>query len=327
MASVPMSFAIAVRIAASSVRSSARRAASRAAARAGRRPRPWRRSPSRRCRAPAACRRRRTTARSRAGRGEQLVAALGERLRAQRADLVGLHQHRPPHVGDDRVEVGLLLGEERVEEARGAAVVHLARRAPLEQAAVLEEHVHVLPQEVVERLRQLLAHERVGARRLELPLGAARRSKAIVRQPRARASARPPRRAVAERDRDVVGLGSEVGLLVERPALAARPMRRQRALADDHRMHELDRHVARIRPRRRRGAERQQPPAAREALGHAVAQPRDALRLGCEEALARAAPRSAPSGVRRHDRGPGARRRAPGRASRGTRRRPRRCAR
>ena len=53
--------------------------------------------------------------------------------------------------------------EERVQEARRAGVVDAALGAALQQAAVLEEHVHELPEHVVERLDQLLGDERVVA--------------------------------------------------------------------------------------------------------------------------------------------------------------------
>ena len=59
--------------------------------------------------------------------------------------------------------------------------------------------------------------------------------------------------------------------------------RGQGALADDHRVDELDRNVASVRARRRRGPEGDQPPAAREALGHRVAEPRDPIGLGGEK--------------------------------------------
>ena len=48
-------------------------------------------------------------------------------------------------------------------------------------------------------------------------------------------------------------------------------------------MHELDRHVARVRARHRIGAEGDEPAPAREALGHSMTQPRDPLGLGVEE--------------------------------------------
>ena len=213
-------------------------------------------------------------------RGAQGLEAVAERLLAQGADLVGLHRRRGGDVAQDRVEVVLLLAQEGIEEARRADVVHALLGAALEQAAMLEEDVHELPEHVVGRLGQLLAHEGVGARRLELPLGA-ERAKATVRQPRSRASATRLRelRAVgrlAEGDDDVVGLGDEVELAQHRAGLAGQPEGRQRALAHDDRVHELDGDVARVRARRRGRADGHEPAVAREALGHAMAQARQA---------------------------------------------------
>ena len=153
---------------------------------------------------------------------------------------------------------------------------------------MLEEHVHELPQHVVERLDELLADVGIRARRLELPLGADRR-RTRSSGTRARARARPPERprrrprSVAERDHDVLLAREQPSCAAELAALAREGDRGQRALADDHGVHELDRDVARVRARRRRGAQRDQPPAAREALGHAVAEPREPLGLGREE--------------------------------------------
>ena len=182
IASTPTSLAIAVRIAGSAVRS----IAGRPRVAAGRPRRPWRRSPSRRCRARARARRRARACR----RGEQRLATLGQRLRSQLADLLGLHQDRAPHVLEHRVVVGLLLAEERVEEAGRAGVVHAA-------LAVVEEHVHELPQHVVRGLDQLLADERIVLR-----AGRARCSSAGVSPDRS-----------AERDHHVVGLGEQLELL------------------------------------------------------------------------------------------------------------------
>ena len=72
----------------------------------------------------------------------------------------------------------------------------------------------------------------------------------------------------------------------ELAALAAQRDGGQRALADDHRVDELHRDVAGVRARGGRAAERDQAPAAREALRHPVAQPGDPLGLRLEEALA-----------------------------------------
>ena len=108
---------------------------------------------------------------------------------------------------------------------------------------------------------------------------------ATVRHPRSRAArhraglVRPRRPSRCPR-----GSAASSSWRRERPALGRQAERGQRALAHDHRVHELHGHVAGVRARLRRGAERQQPPAAREALGHPVAQLGEPLRLGLEEA-------------------------------------------
>src|SRR4051794_19163793 len=150
--------------------------------------------------------------------------------------------------------------------------------------AVLEEHVDQLPHEVVRRLQQLLRDERVGDVRDEAPLVAG------VRE-------RHRQAAVVEVEHDVVRLGQRAELL------GRERERRQRPLADDHRVHELDRHVAGVRACGRRAGDGEQPPAGLEALGARVAEPRDPLGLGGEEALARRGPfepQTRPTSQRRH---------------------------
>ncbi len=172
--------------------------------------------------------------------------------------------------------------------------MHLARLAALEQAAVVEEDVHELPEHVVERLHQLLADRGVGSGRLELPLGAG--GLEGQRQAAALAGDRERRRGLAlvlagpEGDHDVAGLGGQLDLRAERAALGGERQRGQRPLAHDHRMHELHRHVTGVRARGGRAAQGQQPPAAREALGHPVAELREPLALRLEEALVRLRP-------------------------------------
>ena len=103
--------------------------------------------------------------------------------------------------------------------------MRLARVAPLEQPAVVEEDVHELPKHVVERLHEFLADRGVLARRLELPLRAGRRE----RERQAAALAREPERGIgvgAEADHDVARLQRQSGLLVERTALAGERQRR-----------------------------------------------------------------------------------------------------
>jgi hypothetical protein len=217
------------------------------------------------------------------GGGEQLVAILLERLSPQLRHLPRLREDRAAHVVDDGLEVLLPLGEERVEEAGRSGVVHAALVAALQQPAVVEEDVHQLPEHVVERLDELLPHRGVLARGLELPLRAAARREA---QRQAAALAGKLQRALgvgAEADHDVAGLEHQPRLLDQRPALARERERRQRALAHDHGVHELDRHVPSVRARRRRAPEGDQAPAAGEALRHPVTYPREPLGLRLEE--------------------------------------------
>ena len=287
ISSVPMSLATAVMMPVSSVRSSARRAgppnigvwksATTSIASVAEPP-----LPSAISRPPASRRSRRTR-----GGAQQRVAAVVQRLRAQRGDLVGLEQHRLAHVVEDLVEVVLLLAEERIQKARGAGVVDGLGPASLEQAAMVEEDVDELPQQVVERLDDLLADERVGdGGEVELPLGAGvglegdRQAAALAR----RGERRERVGMVAEGHRDVLALGLQRDLVGDRAALAGERQRGQRALADDHRMDELDRDVARVGAVGGRGAEGHETALAREALGHLVAQAREAVGLSGEEA-------------------------------------------
>ena len=204
-----------------------------------------RRWPSRRCRAPAA------PARVEASRSVRpplrRVAPLGEGLLAQLADLLGLHPHRaatsraPPR-GRSRPRPGTDRGSS-TRRRRGPA-----RPAAGEQPAMLEEHVHQLPQHVVTGLHELLPHEGIGARRLQLPLG----SRPARRRSSGNRSARPLERRAISRlgraEREHVSSGS-----ADRPpgrgaaALAGQPDRRQGALADDHRMDGLDGDMANVR--------------------------------------------------------------------------------
>ncbi len=120
---------------------------------------------------------------------------------------------------------------------------------------MVEEHVHELPQQVVERLDELLPHERVVAGRRELPLGADARAEADRQAaPLRRARQRGARLGLAvlgaEGDHDVARLGEQLDLEIERPALRRQADRRQRALPDDHGMDELDGHVPDVRARR-----------------------------------------------------------------------------
>ena len=244
-------------------------------------------------------------------RRQQRPAPLRQRPLAQRRHLLGLGQDRGADVGDHPLEVALPLGEEGVEEAGGAGVVDRTGLAPLEQAAVLEEDVDRLPEHVVGGLDQLLADARVDRPRRQLPLrpGALlegdRQAAALAgqRQPLAHLAAAVLARA--EGEDDVLGPRQQGELLAERAAVAGQPERRQRPLADDHRVDELDGDVAHVRARRRREPDRDQPPAAGEALGHPVAEPRQRLGARLEVGAARpprarrAARRAAPRRWRR----------------------------
>ena len=227
------------------------------------------------------------------------------------ADLLRLEQDRAAHVVEDGVEIGLLLGEERIEEARGAGVVGGPLRAALEQAAVVEEDVDELPEHVVEGLDQLLADEGVVDVGDELPGGAAggegdRLAPALPGKGH-RARGCGSRLARLERDHRVAVGGESAELHLDRATLGADRDRRQRPLADDHRMDELDRDVSRVGARGRRRADRQQPSAAREAGGELMAAASDPLRLALEEPPVRLAAElreladraRCPSGVRR----------------------------
>ena len=127
--------------------------------------------------------------------------------------------------------------------------------ASLEQAAMVEEHVHQLPEHVVERFHQLLPDRGVRARRLELPLGSRRfeseRQAATLAGHGQRGGGLPVIVARAEADRDVVRLGGQLHLIGERPTLAGQRERGQGSLAHDHGVNELHGHVPGIRARRR----------------------------------------------------------------------------
>ena len=255
--------------------------------RAGQPPDPWRPSRSPRCRRPAACRRRRGSSRSRAAaaiRAARLSLSVCSRSSETSA---GLDQRRAADVVEHRVEVVLGLGEERVEEARGAGVV--GRALPRGPPAGRGGRRTRAP---APRARGRASRPAPGARTGRRRRGANSHSapaspKAIVRQPRPRASpsaARVSGSASASKP-TTTSSGSTVplGLGGERAALGREPERRQRPLADDHRVDELDRDVAGVRARRRRAAEGDQAAAAGEALGHPVTAARERLRLALEE--------------------------------------------
>ena len=87
--------------------------------------------------------------------------------------------------------------------------------AALEQAAMVEEDVHQLPQQVIERLDQLLTDVRVVGRRVELPLGAGprlerdRQASALARDRQGLPGLGAALLVAPERDRDLPS-GSQI---------------------------------------------------------------------------------------------------------------------
>ncbi len=112
---------------------------------------------------------------------------------------------------------------------------------------MIEEHVHELPQHVVERLDELLAHGRVAGRRVEPPLGLGGGERDREAAARTGQGQRPGGIAAvlvdSERDRDVVWAHEQLDLLGQVPALAGEAERGQRPLPHDDGVDELDRHV------------------------------------------------------------------------------------
>ncbi len=140
IASTPMSLAIAVSTAGSSVRSRARRPRARRSATTS----------IASVAEPPLPKRQHARAQRRRRRGEHR-RVLRQRLLAQRPDLHRLELDRAPHVLAHGVQIGRCRSsQERIQEARRA-------RPDRRPVAVLEEHVHELPEHVVERLDQLLA--------------------------------------------------------------------------------------------------------------------------------------------------------------------------
>ena len=304
-----MSLAIAVTIAGSALRSSARRARRRRSAaarevgddvhRVGRRT-----AVAEREQRPAA----REDLAQRGGRGRERRAPSLHGLLAQRLDLARLHRHGGAHVGEHGVEVALALAQERVEEARGAGVVAAALACGPRAGRGARRTRARAPRRCGRRSRRApgACTGRATADRSPSRRRAARTPPSGCRA-RARARAPPPGRAVlglAEREHDVLGSrASSATSSASALALAEQRERGQRPLADDHRVHELDRDVARVRGAGGRAGAGQQTAAARAALGDGVAQLGDAAGLALEQpraglaaggqARARAAPRPA----------------------------------
>ena len=100
------------------------------------------------------------------------MLAISQRLGAQLRDLGRLRQHRAAHVREHGLEILFALAQKRIQEAGRTGVVDDSLPAPPEQSSMLEEHVHQLPEHVVERLHELLRHEGVLLRGRQLPLRA-----------------------------------------------------------------------------------------------------------------------------------------------------------
>ena len=215
----PMSFAIAVTIAGSALRSSARRgtpappgsgrakSATKSIASVAEPPLPSASTVPPPLERPA----------QRAGRPAQRLARLAHGLLAQASISRAFMSTESRTSASTPARSRLALVQERIEEARCACVVAGRARAPAEQAAVLEEHVRELPDDVVDGLDQLLAHVRVDRRRLDHP-SAPSGANASVRLPRDRAAAsaaaRPGRVGLlAEGEHDVVGAREQRDLL------------------------------------------------------------------------------------------------------------------
>jgi hypothetical protein len=87
----------------------------------------------------------------------------------------------------------------------------------------------------------------------------------------------------AEGDDNVGWLGDQLDLQAQRASLLGEADRREGALANDHRVHELDRNMSHVRAGRRRAAKGDQPSTARKALGQPVAEASGTVGFGLEE--------------------------------------------
>ncbi len=222
-----------------------------------RRRRPSHRSPSPRCRAPAACHPARS---SRAARSPHPAAHRGSRSasgpatrRSQRPSC----SHRATHVLDDRLQLAAparpgtdtessrrrrrapggrhdpraVRGGRRTRAPAPTARGRASRRAPGERS-----------------------HRRSEARTPTPPRSARRRSSGIRAGARAPPRGRP-RSTSSSWSRNAITMSSSRAIRsswqASSPPSAVRAMAGKRALANDHGMDELDRHVPRIRSRRR----------------------------------------------------------------------------
>ena len=317
-----MSLAIAVRIAGSSVRSSARRGQRRA-----------RRSATTSIASVAdpplpsasTCRRRRARARSAGGgRASTSRPSRSASARAARRPRSPWPAPSARTSASTRLEVVSALAQERIEEARTRRCRGAPPRGPRAGRGARRRRARA-PRARGRASRPAPGAtngSRVGGRELHSPDA----PNAIVRQPR------PRRRDAAGLAAILAGPNAIAMSSARRAAPRVRsaspqPERRQRALADDHRVDELDGDVARVRPRGRDApsASSRPPRAKRSAIRWHSA---PAARPRREEALA-GAPRRAPETEPSAGDAPLTRRRpaAAARATRATPSTPRRSAR
>ena len=211
--------------------------------------------------------------------GAQGLEAVAERLLAQRADLLGLHRapRRRRRRGRRRGRAPARPGTDRGSSTRRRRA-RAARCGPRAGRGARRRRARA------PRARGRPSRRAPGARRGRRSAARAptRRRAARRRSSGSRARARAPAPAPSCGP----SAGSPKAMTMSSGSarrsssrstgagLAGQPDGGQRALADDDRVHELDRDVARVRARRRRRADRDEPAVAREALGHAVAQAR-----------------------------------------------------
>jgi hypothetical protein len=220
----------------------------------------------------------RQPAADRARRLRDRVALLSCHALPQRRIVGRLCPDRGCHLAKGLVTGLLLAPEKRVEEAGFAHVVA--------QLAALEEDVHRLPQRVIQDFQNLLVDEGMVDRRAD-GIGAAgprqrKRHRAACACGVERGFHLGIARWRAEAHHDVFGPHHHVETAAERHRQVER---RQRALADDHRVHELHGHVLRVGGA---GAatEREQPAAVQEALRHRLTGRGQAVGLAREERFA-----------------------------------------
>ena len=254
------------------------------APRGSRRRRPSRRWPSRRCRAPAACRRARSSRAARPRRRRAPVAFSVSVCSRSAPDLLGLHQHRAAHVVEHRLELVLALVEERIQEARRAGVVDAALGRALRAGRGARRTRARAPTARGRASRPAPGGCTGRSSAARTPTRRPAGANAIVRQPRSRATAIARRRRPAPK-----AIAMSSGAREQRDLAASSPPSPASPIAGSARLPTITgctNSTATWRASERaagRAAERDQPPAAREPLGHQVAQARQPLGLGVEE--------------------------------------------